>query len=63
MEKLKCSFPTFCKQSYPQFHEIASYTHSHNADDYGISLIPHILLEKLICKMYYCVIRLNVYNI
>ena len=27
MEKLKCSYPTSCKQSYPQFHEIASYTH------------------------------------
>ena len=30
--------PTSCKQSYPQFHEIASYTHSHNADCYGIPL-------------------------
>ena len=39
MEKLKCSFPTSCKQSYPQFHKTASYTHSHNADDYGIPLI------------------------
>mgnify|MGYP002515407998 CR=1 FL=1 len=27
MEKLKSSFPTSCKQSYPQFHKIASYTH------------------------------------
>ena len=27
MEKLKCSFPTSCKQSYPQFHDTASYTH------------------------------------
>ena len=27
MEKLKGSLPTSCKQSYPQFHEIASYTH------------------------------------
>ena len=32
MEKLKCSFPTSCKQNYPQFNEIASYTHSHNAE-------------------------------
>jgi len=36
MEKLKCSFPTSCKQSYPQLHKTASYTHSHNADYYGI---------------------------
>nr|DAV99726.1 MAG TPA: hypothetical protein [Bacteriophage sp.] len=27
MEKLKCSFPTSCKQSYPQFHDTVSYTH------------------------------------
>jgi len=27
MEKLKSSFPTSCKQSYPQFHKTASYTH------------------------------------
>ena len=27
MEKLKCSFPTSCKQSYPQFHKTVSYTH------------------------------------
>ena len=40
MEKLKSSFPTFCKQSYPQLHKTASYTHSHNADYYGIPLIP-----------------------
>ena len=39
MEKLKCSFPTSCKQNYPQFNEIASYTHSHNADDYEIPFI------------------------
>lgn len=38
MEKLKCSFPTSCKQNYPQFNEIASYTHSHNADDYEINI-------------------------
>ena len=25
-------------------HKIASYTHSHNADYYGISLIPYIFL-------------------
>ena len=31
MEKLKCSFPTSCKQSYPQFHKTASYTHSHKS--------------------------------
>ena len=29
MEKLKYSFPTSCKQNYPQFHEIASYAHYH----------------------------------
>ena len=40
MEKLKCCFPTFCKQSYPQLHKAASYTHSYNADYYGIPLIP-----------------------
>ena len=40
MEKLKSSFPTFCKQSYPQLHKTASYKHSHNADYYGIPLIP-----------------------
>ena len=39
MEKLKCSFPTSCKQNYPQFNEIASYTYSHNADDYEIPFI------------------------
>ena len=27
MEKLKCSFPTFCKQTFPQLHKIASYAH------------------------------------
>ena len=25
--KAKGSFPTSCKQSYPQFHDTASYTH------------------------------------
>ena len=45
MEKLKCSFPTSCKQSYPQFHMTASYTHSHNADDYGIPLISIIHID------------------
>ena len=44
MEKLKSSFPTSCKQSYPQFHKIASYTNSHNADYYGIPLIPFIFI-------------------
>ena len=44
MEKLKSSFPTSCKQSYPQFHKIASYTHSHNADYYEIPPIFHIFL-------------------
>lgn len=39
MEKLKSSFPTSCKQSYPHLHKIASYTHSYNADYYGIPLI------------------------
>jgi len=29
--KAKCSFPTSCKHSYPQLHEIGSYTLSHNA--------------------------------
>ena len=28
------------KGGYQQFHKIASYTHSHNADYYGIPLIP-----------------------
>ena len=42
--KAKGSFPTSCKQSYPQFQKTASYTHSHNADYYGISLIPYIFL-------------------
>ena len=37
MEKLKCSFSTFCKQTFPQLHKIASYAHSHSADYYGIS--------------------------
>ena len=27
MEKLKCSFPTFCKRTFPQLHKIASYAH------------------------------------
>ena len=27
MEKLKCSFPTFCKQTFPQLHKTASYAH------------------------------------
>lgn len=27
MEKLKSSFPTFCKRTFPQLHKIASYTH------------------------------------
>ncbi len=27
MEKLKGSFPTFCKQTFPQLHKIASYAH------------------------------------
>ena len=31
MEKLKCSFPTFCKQTFPQLHKTASYAHSHSA--------------------------------
>ena len=30
--KSKDSFPTFCKQGFPQLHRAASYTHSHNAD-------------------------------
>ena len=42
MEKLKCSFPTFCKRTFPQIHKTASYAHSHNADDCGIFLfIPY----------------------
>ena len=44
MEKLKGSFPTFCKQTFPQLHKIASYAHSHSADCYGIPFIPHIIL-------------------
>ena len=31
MEKLKCSFPTFCKQTFPQLHKTASYAHSHKS--------------------------------
>ncbi len=31
MEKLKSSFPTFCKQTFPQLHKTASYAHSHSA--------------------------------
>lgn len=27
MEKLKCSFSTFCKQTFPQLHKTASYAH------------------------------------
>ena len=27
MEKLKGSFPTFCKQTFPQLHKTASYAH------------------------------------
>ena len=27
MEKLKGSFPTFCKQTFPQLHRTASYAH------------------------------------
>ena len=27
MEKLKSSFPTFCKRTFPQLHKIASYAH------------------------------------
>ncbi len=51
MEKLKSSFPTFCKQTFPQLHKIASYAHSHSADYYGILLIP----------TYKDIIRLNIY--
>lgn len=32
---------------YPQFHKIASYTHSHNADD-GIHLISTFIFEKML---------------
>ena len=50
MEKLKSSFPTFCKRTFPQLHKIASYAHyaqcrllrkpSHRKerDDYKIDL-------------------------
>ena len=31
MEKRKSSFPTFCKQTFPQLHKTASYAHSHSA--------------------------------
>ena len=41
MEKLKHSFPTFCKQTFPQLHKTASYAHSHSADYYGIPLYLH----------------------
>ena len=27
MEKLKCGFPAFCKQTFPQLHKTASYAH------------------------------------
>ena len=46
MEKLKGSFPTFCKQTFPQLHKTASYAHSHSAYCYGIHTIP-------ICKKNY----------
>ncbi len=51
MEKLKCSFPTFCKQTFPQLHKIASYAHSHNAD-YGET--PLTLSNKIL-KTLFCI--------
>lgn len=38
--KAKGSFPTSCKQRFPQLHKTASYPHSHNADDYGSPTYP-----------------------
>ena len=54
MEKLKCSFPTFCKQTFPQLHKIASYAHSHSADCYGIPLSISVFfnLYSTKCKKY-----------
>ena len=45
MEKLKCSFPTFCKQTFPQLHKIASYAHSHSAYVGGIPLTPIFIVK------------------
>ena len=36
--KSKNSFPTSCKQRFPQLHKTASYTHYHNAYGYEIHL-------------------------
>ena len=44
--KSKGSFPTSCKQRFPQLHKTASYPHSHNADDYGNRPFPTCHLEK-----------------
>lgn len=44
--KSKDSFPTSCKQRFPQLHKTASYPHSHNADGYGNRPFPACHLEK-----------------
>lgn len=38
--KSKDSFPTFCKQHFPQLRSMASYTHFPPAGGYGIQPIP-----------------------
>ena len=38
--KAKYSFPTSCKQVFPQSHIQASYTHFHNAYADGLLLFP-----------------------
>ncbi len=52
MEKLKCSFPTFCKQTFPQLHKIASYAHSHNADYGETPLTLSVCSRKLIALIF-----------
>ena len=44
--KAKCSFPTSCKQRFPQLHEQGSYTHSHNAGRLKLPLSPIHLFIK-----------------
>ena len=46
MEKLKSSFPTFCKQSYPQFHKTASYTHYAQVQTFIKSILFRKSLEN-----------------
>ena len=63
--KSKSSFPTSCKQSCPQFHKVASYTHSHNADYYGIPLILSFFKKmkntKIIFILYGYFVKIFIY--